>query len=399
MIYCGSCGEPAEGRFCRMCGAATADPATGYVGAPGQPDAEPTQMVPGAMAMAATHQVPYPQAPYPQAPYTQAPQPQAPQPQAQFPGPQPGQPGSDFDALFRQPGGVVTPHQQTQLLQPVEADYRMAPPGATDGGLPGQGPFQAAPYQGGYPPGSAGAPAEEEWDEGEEPAIRKPVLLGTIGAVVAASAVILGLLYIGSHNNAASANATTTGSATAAAGTPSASIGDINLPAVSASSASPSKSASASPSQSASGNTALPLTPGSTGKYVTYVQERLRQLRFYRGPINGQYDTATAQAVVQFQGAAHVNGDPAGTVGRSTLTALIAAGSKPNLRPGVNDPGDTKRLQDALDTAENAGLQASGRYDAATAAAVARYQIAVGVQPTGSMNAQTWAALQSGSVI
>lgn len=384
MIYCGSCGEPVEGRFCRMCGAATADPSAGYVGAPVQPAAEPTQMIPGAMAMAATQQVPYPQAPAP------------------------GQPGSDFDALFRQPEGVVTPHHQTQLLPPVEADYRMAPPGAAGAGLPSgqseRGPFQAAAgYQGGdylpgaYPPGTAGAPADDEWDEDEEPTIRKPVLLGTIGAVVAASAVILGLLYIGSHNNAASANATTTGTANAVVGTPSASVGDINLPAVNATSASPSASASAS--QSAAGNTNLPLTPGSSGKYVTYVQERLRQLRFYHGPVNGQYDTATAQAVIQFQGAAHVNGDPAGTVDRPTLTALIAAGSKPNLRPGVNDAGDTKRLQNALNTAENAGLQVNGRYDAATAAAVARYQGSVGVPPTGSMNAQTWAALQSGSVI
>lgn len=379
MIYCGSCGEPAEGRFCRMCGAATADPAAGYVGAPVQPAAEPTQLIPGAMAMAATQQVPYPQ--------------------AQVPGPQPGQPGSDFDALFRQPEGVVTPHHQTQLLPPVEADYRMAPPGAAAGLAPERGPFQpASPYQGGaYPPGSAGAPAEDEWDEDDEPAIRKPVLLGTIGAVVAASAVILGLLYIGSHNNAASANATTTGTANAVVGTPSASVGDINLPAVSASSASPSASASAS--QSAAANSNLPLTPGSVGKYVTYVQERLRQLRFYRGPVNGQYDTATAQAVVQFQGAAHVNGDPAGTVDRPTLTALIAAGTKPNLRPGINDAGDVKRLQNALNTAENAGLQVNGHYDAATAAAVARYQASVGVPPTGTMNAQTWAALQSGSVI
>jgi peptidoglycan hydrolase-like protein with peptidoglycan-binding domain len=284
----------------------------------------------------------------------------------------------------------------------------MAPPGAAAGGRSERGPFQAASNQGGdyppgsassgaYPPGSAGTPGEEEWDEDDEPTIRKPVLLGTIGAVVAASAVILGLLYIGSHNNAASANATTTGTANAIAGTPSASVGDINLPAVSASSASPSASASASPS--ASGNTNLPLTLGSSGKYVTYVQERLRQLRIYHGQVNGQYDTATAQAVVQFQGTAHVNGDSAGTVGRSTLTALIAAGSKPNLRPGVNDAGDTKRLQNALNTAENAGLQVNGRYDAATAEAVASYQTSVGVPPTGFMNAQTWAALQSGSVI
>jgi peptidoglycan hydrolase-like protein with peptidoglycan-binding domain len=364
-----------------MCGAATADPSAGYVGTSAQP-AEPTQMIPGAMAMAATQQVPQAQAP--------------------AAGPQPGQPGSDFDALFRQPEGVVTPHSQTRLLPPVDADYRMAPPGTAAnpaaGGRHERGPFQAASsYQGGdFPPGAAGPQGEDGWED-DEPGIRKPVLLGTIGAVVAASAVILGLLYIGSHSNSASANATTTGTAGAVAGTPSASVGDINLPAVSATSGSP--SATASPSQSATGNTNLPLTLGSSGKYVTYVQERLRQLRYYRGSVNGHYDSATAQAVIEFQAAAHVTADPAGTVDRPTITALIAAGTRPNLHPGVNDAGDVKRLQNALNVAENAGLQVSGRYDAATAAAVATYQSSVGVPPAGSMNAQTWAALQSGSVI
>jgi peptidoglycan hydrolase-like protein with peptidoglycan-binding domain len=223
---------------------------------------------------------------------------------------------------------------------------------------------------------------------------------GTVGAVVAAAAVILGLLYVGNHNNPASANAVPpSASANGVGGSPTPSIGDINLPAAGQTSASASASASASPSQSMTGNTNLPLTLGSTGRYVTYVQERLHQLKFYQGPVNGQYDQATAQGVVDFQGSAHVTGDPAATVGRSTLTALIAAGTRPNLKPGSNDSGDIKRLQQALDSAENAGLAANGRYDAATFEAVAHYQAAEGVPPSGMANGPTWAALQSGSVI
>jgi peptidoglycan hydrolase-like protein with peptidoglycan-binding domain len=93
-----------------------------------------------------------------------------------------------------------------------------------------------------------------------------------------------------------------------------------------------------------------------------------------------------------------VTGDPAATVGRSTLTALIAAGSRPNLRFGQHS-GDVRRVQEALNAAENAGLTVSGKYDASTAEAVIRYQQQVGVTPTGSMNGQTWDALQSGKVV
>lgn len=381
MTYCGSCGEPVEGRFCRMCGAAVPNgpAATMFPGAVGSAalQAEPTQMLPGAMAGAMTQTL----------------------------GPQPEPiPASDFDSLFRQPDGAVTPHSQTRLLPPVNADYRMPPPGAAPDGQPQRGAFghgavdPASGYPvGDYPPGAGGPGGEDDW-YGEPGRGRKPIVWGTVGAVVAAAAVILGLLYVGNHNNSASANtAPPSASANSIAGTPTPSVGDINLPAAGQTSSSPSASASAS--QSATGNTNLPLTLGSSGRYVTYVQERLHQLKFYQGPINGQYDQATAQAVVDFQGAAHVTGDPAATVDRPTLTALIAAGTRPNLRPGSNDGGDIKRLQQALDSAENAGLAVNGRYDAATVAAMVRYQSAVGVPSTGMANGPTWAALQSGSVI
>lgn len=230
--------------------------------------------------------------------------------------------------------------------------------------------------------------------------MRKPVLWGTIGAVVAASAVILGLLYVGSQNtgNAAGAGSTASSTPSAVVSTQT-TVGSVAL---TPGSAAPSPSASASPSPSASmqgnGGTTLPLSLGSTGTYVHYVQTRLRQLGYYHGDITGQYDQATAQAVISFQAKAQVTGDPSGTVGRSTITALIAAGSQPNLHVGQRS-GDVKRLQEALNSAEGAGLNVSGRYDQATFLAVAGYQTRVGVAPTGTMNAQTWAALQSGSIV
>jgi peptidoglycan hydrolase-like protein with peptidoglycan-binding domain len=56
-------------------------------------------------------------------------------------------------------------------------------------------------------------------------------------------------------------------------------------------------------------------------------------------------------------------------------------------------------LQEALNAAEVAGLDVTGRYDAATFEAVRHYQQQVGVAATGLMNQQTWTALQSGRVV
>jgi peptidoglycan hydrolase-like protein with peptidoglycan-binding domain len=220
------------------------------------------------------------------------------------------------------------------------------------------------------------------------------------------SAVILGLLYVGSHNNnagGAGADATASSTPTAVISTQP-TISSVNLAPGSPSpspSASPSASPSPSPSASASaptGGTTLPLSLGSTGQLVHDVQTRLHQLGYYHGPVNGQYDQATAQAVTDFQAKAGVTGDPAATVGRSTFTALIAAGSQPNLHLGQNS-GSVKRLQESLNAAENANLTVNGKYDIATATAVGQYQQQVGVNPTGSMNGQTWNALQSGHVV
>lgn len=366
--YCGSCGEQVEGRFCRMCGT-------------------PYPAVPAGAAVAATAVQQLPSYPAPPAHRPTHAQP----------------PESGFESLFRPADGEVSAYSHTQLIPPVEADYRMPPP---------SGPHSAAAFDAEptqlvhghpgdiYPPGRRSDEAED-WYDGEPRGSRKPVVWATLGAVVAASAVILGLLYIGSNNN----NAGGAG-AGAATSTPSAvvstqpTVGSVDL-APGSPSPSPSASPSASPSPSPSttpGGTTLPLSLGSTGQYVHYVQARLHQLGYYQGPVNDQYDQATAQAVQNFQARAGVTDDPAATVGRSTLTALIAAGSRPDLRPGQRS-GDVKRLQEALNAAENAGLTISGKYDAATMVAVGEYQQRMGVNPTGSMNGQTWTALQSGKIV
>ncbi|MGH3416816.1 MAG: peptidoglycan-binding protein [Actinocrinis sp.] len=356
MGYCSSCGESLDGRFCRMCGTPV-----------------------DAAAHKPAHAVP----------------------------------NTDFDSLFRRAEGEVNPHSRTQLLPPVEADYRMPPP--PSGTLPAYAPtaatrqvdaFSASPTQLSYPqqPGNGvpGGPDQvppgEQWDDDDEPAVRKPVLWGALAAVAVVSAIILGLIYLGGGNGGAGAagSATDTATAPATGATAQQSVEAVQLAPGSAS-PSPSASPSASQSQPAAGGTTLPLSQGSTGALVHYVQSRLHSLGFYHHDATGQYDAATAQAVIDFQAHAGVTGDPAAVVGRSTYTALIAAGTRTNLHYGQRS-ADVKRLQQALNSAEGAHLDVNGRFDAATFGAVRAYQAAVGVQQTGSMNAATWSALQSGKL-
>jgi peptidoglycan hydrolase-like protein with peptidoglycan-binding domain len=359
MEYCNQCGELVEGRFCRMCGAPTvvaaaAQPAGAGYGR-GYPAAGPEGVGDEATRMFAP-------APGYRAESTQ-PIPQTP---------------SEFDGFFRSEDGSPSPHAHTQLLAPVQADYRMDPPGGAH-----------------RPPE---APVYDEDDEDERP--NRIVRYVTLGAVLLAAAIILGMLSMGGNQTPGGAAAAGTATGTPNPGaTSTAGSNQIVLPTVSAGSipsSSPNPSTSAPAAGSFSGD-AFPLGPGSQGTWVSYVQRRLQQLGYYNGPISGTYDQATALAVQQFQAAAGVTGDAASTVGQSTLVALIAAGSTPSLHVGSRS-SDVSRLDQALNTALGTHLQASSRYSAETMAEVMRYQSAVGLTPTGQVDAATWAKLQSGAL-
>jgi hypothetical protein len=290
----------------------------------------------------------------------------------------------EFDALFRNEDGSPGAHGQTQLLPPVvEADYRMPPPGA------------AAPPPGGRD--GADGPGEDG------PRANRPVILATVGAVVVAAGVILGLLYLGnqSASNSSSASATTTtGPASTASVTQNG--GQISVPTDGATlgpTATATATTPSSPATSADGSfhgDSLPLGPGSSGSWVKWVQQRLKQLGYYHGSDSGGFDQATALAVQQFQANAGVTGDAASTVGLHTIVALESAGSTPNLRAGDRS-SDVARLNAALTYAT--GTRVSGsRYSMATEADVLRYQQVVGLRPTGQVDAATWAKLQDGTL-
>lgn len=389
MDYCGNCGEPLEGRFCRMCGTpvgaavpggAMALPGRtgGYEGGYGTaqaaaPGGEGTRM------LAAPTGYGYPPAGY-------GPDPQAAGYAQQAPGygPEPTQAlaatPTEFEGLFRSEDGSPGAHGQTQLLPPVEADYRAPAPGGAH-----------------RPPDGRGGGARRDEDDTRS---NRPMILVTIGAVVVAAGLILGLLYLGNHDGSSGNAAAADTTSAAASGNTAASQtgGAISIPTDGAT-LGPTATASASAPASTAGafhGDSLPLGPGSSGVWVKWVQEKLHQLGYFHGDASGEFDQATALAVQRFQAAARVTGDAASTVGTHTRLALVAAGTTPNLRTGSRGSAVT-RLNSALTYATGTHLSGS-RYSAATAAAVLRYQKAVGLSPTGQVNAATWAKLQDGTL-
>jgi peptidoglycan hydrolase-like protein with peptidoglycan-binding domain len=366
MDYCGHCGEPVEGRFCRMCGTAVAAPGGAPETLAALSPAQGRGYGPAQGAVAA-----------PADPTTFMAAPRGGY------GPEPtqalGATPSDFDAYFRTEDGTPGLHGQTQLLPPVLDDYQAPAP-------------QTGPRT---PPGGHGHGGRGNGD-GDGPRSNRPLLL-VAGAVVVVAAVILGLLYLGNQStgsNTASGTSTTP-AATAAA---SQSAGVLQVPTDGASiaptTAAPSTTSAAATGQFSGDN--LPLGPGSSGEWVKWVQEKLSALGYYHGQASGSFDQATALAVQQFQAAARVTGDAASTVGMHTIVALAAAGSTPNLHLGSRS-SDVSRLNTALSYATGSHLSGS-RYTMSTAEAVARYQSAVGLTPNGQVDAATWAKLQDGTL-
>ena len=394
MYYCSSCGESGDGRFCRMCGTAL-----GPVPDPAQAQIQTQQFQAQQYSPAAATQVLGPG--------------------QGAPGPEYTGPGPEYDSLFRSDDGSFRSTDRTQLLPPtpVSVDYRMAPPGTS--ALPSYDydSATAVPRQAPQdpPPGRHGGGGHrDDWppeDDEESDAPRKGVIYGTLGAVGVAVAVIAALLYFGTPGPAANSATGANAQASAPAGqSSSAGLGQLQLPSgepVPTTTPPPVETTPPPPPTTApatqragAGNSALPLSMGSTGSLVKYVQERLHQLNFYNGPDNGQFDQSTAVGVQRFQASAGVQGDPASVVGRSTMTALVSAGSQPGLRPGGGgDSADVKRLQQSLNYAENAGLQVNGKFDATTWTAVIRYQSGVGLAPAGQVTPATWAKLQSGTLV
>jgi peptidoglycan hydrolase-like protein with peptidoglycan-binding domain len=140
------------------------------------------------------------------------------------------------------------------------------------------------------------------------------------------------------------------------------------------------------------------LEPGASGGDVTILQNRLNTFRYAKiigHPANGVFDSATAAAVVAFKQDAVANGDdglpdnPIAGSGFFDASWLYTFAGGREIRPGRNG-FDVVFVQALLAQLGFYGGRITGYYDAATQAAVTRFQSAQGITPDGHVGPVTF---------
>lgn len=132
---------------------------------------------------------------------------------------------------------------------------------------------------------------------------------------------------------------------------------------------------------------------GSQGAQVKAAQCLLKRKRKYDGRIHGRYDRATVRAVRSFQRARSLR--VTGTMTAPTWTVLLSEGKSVLLKRGsAGDP--VRRVQRGLTAALDRRVAVTGVFNAGTTRAVASYQRARGLAPTGVVDPSTWAQLEAG---
>ena len=135
------------------------------------------------------------------------------------------------------------------------------------------------------------------------------------------------------------------------------------------------------------------LRPGSRGDRVKAVQCLLKKNARYRGRLDARFDRDVFRAVRSFQ--RHNDLRVTGKADASTWTALFADGTAPLLKVGsAGEP--VLRLQRSLRAAGFRSVTPTGVVTERTAKTVRRHQQRLGMDPTGVVTAEVWAALQRG---
>ena len=175
-----------------------------------------------------------------------------------------------------------------------------------------------------------------------------------------------------------------------------------------------SSSSSSSSSSSASGFTRT-LRKGYTGTDVISVQQKLKDLGFYTGSVDGVYGTGSMAAVKAFQRQNGLTAD--GLVGSRTYTVLMSATSGSTSNSGSDNSSsdsssdqtyaegtlsygstgsEVKKMQQAL-KALGYNVSADGSYGALTQMAVTQFQKRNGLTADGVAGSATLKLLYSGS--
>ncbi len=144
------------------------------------------------------------------------------------------------------------------------------------------------------------------------------------------------------------------------------------------------------------GNQSGDLRQGSSGASVSRLQQDLRQLGYFNGPVSGYFGLDTQQAVIKFQQASRLPAD--GVVGSRTIQAILIrrgegeGGEYPVLSENSSGPAVT-RLQQLLQQAGYFNTNPTGRFGSITRDALIAFQRNSGLPADGVANRQTWDAL------
>ncbi|MGI8499635.1 MAG: peptidoglycan-binding domain-containing protein [Hassallia sp.] len=138
------------------------------------------------------------------------------------------------------------------------------------------------------------------------------------------------------------------------------------------------------------------LRQGSSGASVSRLQQDLRQLGYFYGPVSGYFGLDTQQAVIKFQQASGLRSD--GVVGSRTIQAILIkrgegeGGEYPVLSENSSGAAVT-RLQQLLQQRGYFNTNPTGRFGTITRNAVIAFQRNSGLPADGVANRQTWDAL------
>lgn len=136
------------------------------------------------------------------------------------------------------------------------------------------------------------------------------------------------------------------------------------------------------------------LRQGSRGSNVSKLQQDLRQLGYFYGPVNGNFGSDTQQAVIRFQQKVGLRAD--GVVGSRTkqqiFISLGEGGEYPVLSENSSGPSVT-RLQQLLRQAGYFNANPTGRFGIVTKTSVIAFQRNYNLPANGVANRQTWDAL------